>query len=186
MLFSKKEAIRLVSNFDPGDDGLAAKSKDLVLCLLQHGTKPFSPRTYWPGHITCTALILHPREPRVLVILHHRLQRWLLPGGHVEADDPSLDATAAREAEEETHVQLDKKFAPFLAGIDVHGIPPREQLPFHLHHDLIWCFRASNDKFEATAEAPKVRWVGQDDWEQLDLSESIRRTIQRATGNLNR
>lgn len=185
MLFSKKEVVRLVSAFEAGDDGLASKSKDLVLCLLEHGTKPFSARQYWPGHITCTALIFHPAEPRVLAIDHHRLRRWLLPGGHVENEDPSLDAAAAREAEEETHVQLDEQFQTFLAGIDVHGIPPKEQTPYHLHHDLIWCFRAASDRFETTPEAPKVAWVHRDQWDELDLTHSIRRTIQRASLRLN-
>jgi 8-oxo-dGTP pyrophosphatase MutT (NUDIX family) len=185
VLFSKKDVKRLVSDFEPGDDGLASKSQDLVLGLLEHGTKPFSARQYWPGHITCTALIFHPREPRVLAIDHHRLKRWLLPGGHVEQEDPSLDATAAREAEEETRVQLDKKFQTFLAGIDVHGIPPKEQTPYHVHHDLIWCFRAASDQFEITPEAPKVAWVHQNEWDDLDLSHSIRRTILRASLRLN-
>jgi 8-oxo-dGTP pyrophosphatase MutT (NUDIX family) len=185
VLFSKEDVIRLVSGFEPGDDGLAAKSQDLVLCLLEHGSNPFSSQQYLPGHITCTALIFHPREQRALAIHHHRLHRWLLPGGHVEETDTSLEAAAAREAEEETHVQLDRTHTPFLAGIDVHGIPPKGHLPFHLHHDLIWCFRASNDRFEITAEAPKVSWAHADEWDDLDLTQSIRRTIRRAARRLN-
>ncbi len=181
MQLKKKDVLRAVSAFEPGDDGLAAKSKDLVCLLLQHGSKPFSGRQFWPGHVTCTALILHPKEARVLVIHHHRLSRWLSPGGHVEKSDESLSAVAAREAKEETCVQLDPRFVPFLAGIDVHGIPPKQREPFHLHHDLIWCFRAASEKFEATAEAPEVLWARESDWESLDLTPSIRRSIERAT-----
>ena len=177
---TRKEATRVVSGFNPGDDGLAAKSQNLVLLLLEHGMKPFSARQFWPGHITCTALVFHPREERVLVMHHHRLLRWLLPGGHVEKDDESLDAVAVREAQEETHVQLDRRHAPFLAGIDVHGIPPKMREPYHLHHDLIWCFRASSERFEITAEAPEVMWAQESDWEGLDLSPSIRNSIRRA------
>ncbi len=184
MLFSNEHVIDLVSGFEPGDDGLASKSKDLVLCLLENGTNPFSPRQYWPGHITCTALVFHPRDSRTLAIYHHRLHRWLLPGGHVEEDDPSLAAAAAREGEEETRVQIDKNIAPFLAGIDVHGIPPKAQTPYHLHHDLIWCFRASSDNFEITPEAPEVEWIDPTQWDDLDLSESLRRSIQRASRTL--
>src|SRR4051794_16189927 len=181
MLLSRKEVTRVVAGFDPGDDGLAAKSKDLVALLLEHGTKPFSARQYWPGHITCTALVLHPQKPRVLLIHHHRLNRWLLPGGHVEKIDASLDAVAAREALEETHVELDHGSAPFLAGIDVHGIPPKQREPFHLHHDLIWCFRAASEQFETTEEAPEVTWADESDWPHLDLTPSIRTSIHRAT-----
>lgn len=181
MLLTKKETLRTVAAFDPGSDGLAAKSKDLIQMLLRHGVKPFSARQYWPGHITCTALIFHPTGPRVLVIHHHRLRRWLLPGGHVEASDTSLAAVAAREAQEETQVRIDRTRAPFLAGIDVHGIPPKQREPFHLHHDLIWCFRALSDECEVTTEALDLMWAHEEDWARLDLTPSIRLTIQRAT-----
>ena len=66
----------------------------------------FHARQFWPGHITCTALIFHPRDERVLLIHHHRLHRWLMPGGHVEESDASLNSVAAREADEETHVRI--------------------------------------------------------------------------------
>lgn len=187
MLITRKETARIVSGFDPGDDGLAIKSKELVQLLLHHGLKPFSPRQYWPGHITCTALIVHPgysQDQRVLMIHHHRLHRWLLPGGHVEKRDPSLDGVAAREAQEETSVQIDRSHTPFLAGIDVHGIPPKEREPYHLHHDLIWCFRAASEQFEITTEAPDAIWARESDWERLAVAPSIGNSIRRAAGRL--
>lgn len=175
---------RAVADFDPGDDGLAAKSKELVQLLLSQSADPFSATQFCPGHITCTALIFHPEthpgESSVLVIHHHRLQRWLLPGGHVEECDLSPDAVAAREAEEETRVQIDRRSAPFLAGIDVHGIPPKQDAPYHLHHDLIWCFRAASDRIEVTAEARDVMWARESDWDRLELTASIRNSIRRA------
>ncbi len=98
----------------------------------------------------------------------------------MEETDISLDRVAAREAQEETRVQLDLRYPSFLAGVDVHGIPPRKHEPSHLHHDLIWCFRASSDLFEITAEAPEVMWAQETDWGSLDLMPSIRRSIKRA------
>jgi len=174
------EAIQAVKDFDAGDDGMAAKSKDLVNHLLIHSAEPFSAQQFCPGHITCTALIFHPEEKRVLVIHHHRLLRWLLPGGHVEETDASLAAAAAREAFEETRVRIDSSRKPFLAGIDVHGIPGGKTKPFHLHHDLIWCFRAASDEFEITGEAPEVTWAHESDWARLDLTPGIRNSIRRA------
>lgn len=180
VLITRKETTRAVAAFAPGDDGQAAKSQELVLMLLRHGLKPFSPRQYWPGHITCTALIFHPAQPAVLTMHHHRLRRWLLPGGHVEKQDTSLHSAAAREAVEETCIELDRSVPPFLAGIDVHGIPPKEREPYHLHHDLIWCFRAANDRVKVTTEALDVKWANESDWERLDLTFSIRSSIRRA------
>ncbi len=112
---------------------------------------------------------------------HHRLRRWLLPGGHVEPEDESLAAAAAREAFEETAVCLDPSISGFLAVLDVHGIPPKKKEPFHLHHDLIWCFRALTETIEQSEEAPEVTCAGPDAWDRLGIAKSIRRSIQRAT-----
>jgi 8-oxo-dGTP pyrophosphatase MutT (NUDIX family) len=171
--------IELVESFDPGSDDLARKSRELTLGLLNHSAFPFSRHQFSPGHITCTALVAHPREPLVLFIDHHRLRRWLLPGGHVEPEDASLDLAAAREASEETGVQLDSTPA-ILVGIDVHGIPAKGTEPFHLHHDLIWWFQALSDQVQVPDEAHEVMWAGHSRWDEPDIAESIRRGIARA------
>jgi 8-oxo-dGTP pyrophosphatase MutT (NUDIX family) len=180
--FSGADALRLVLDFDAAADGLARKSRDLTLDLLRHTDSPFSRNQFTPGHITCTALVMHPYQPRVLLMHHHRLRRWLLPGGHVEKTDPNLAYTAAREAHEETAVSIDPHFAPVLAGIDVHGIPPKKSEPFHLHHDLIWQFRAETERIARTDEAPEVIWAAESDWDRLLVAESIRNSILRVSG----
>jgi 8-oxo-dGTP pyrophosphatase MutT (NUDIX family) len=129
-------------------------------------------------------LVRHPTEERCLFMLHHRLHRWLLPGGHVEKSDSSLAEAAAREALEETSVNIDKKVTPFLVGLDVHGIPPKRGKPFHLHHDLVWCFRAATDEITVTEEAHSVVWARPEDWNRLAVPESIRHSIRRAYHNL--
>ncbi len=173
------DAIETIEAFRPGGDDLARKSRELTLGLLRHSASPFSRSQFAPGHITCTALVRHPTKPLVLFMHHHRHRRWLLPGGHVEAEDESLAAAAAREAREETAVRVSPAYA-LLAGIDVHGIAPRKKEPFHLHHDLIWCFQALGETIEVTDEAPEVRWAGREDWDRLEIAESIRRSILRA------
>jgi 8-oxo-dGTP pyrophosphatase MutT (NUDIX family) len=178
------EACGLVETFDPGTDGLARKSRELTLDILRQTSAPFSRNQFAPGHITCTALVLHPAQSKALFIFHHRLQRWLLPGGHVEQSDASLAAAAAREAAEETLVQIAGNRAALLVGIDVHGIPGKKSEPFHLHHDLIWCFRALTDEIAITDEAPSVLWAEEADWDRLNVAHSIRNIIHRlkATG----
>jgi 8-oxo-dGTP pyrophosphatase MutT (NUDIX family) len=178
--FSAADALRIVLEFDPGDDGLARKSRELTVDLLRQTASPFSRHQFEPGHITCTALVLHPSEPRVLLMHHHRLRRWLLPGGHVEMSDADLASAARREAREETAVQIDPRFQPALAGVDVHGIPANKGEPFHLHHDLIWCFRAETDCIAETDEAPEVMWATATDCERLGVAQSIRNSIERA------
>ncbi len=173
------DAAELVQRFDPGADGAARKSQELVLGLLRQSSAPFSRNQFAPGHITCTALVLHPTQPLVLMMHHHRLHRWLLPGGHVEPEDISLAAAAAREAMEETNVRIDAGVPSVLAGIDVHGIPPKKQEPYHLHHDLIWFFRAVSEKIETSDEAPRVMWASGAEADQLQIAESIRQSIYR-------
>jgi 8-oxo-dGTP pyrophosphatase MutT (NUDIX family) len=180
MTISASDALDLIERFDPGGDGLALKSRELAANLLRYSDAPFSRNQFAPGHLTCTALVFHPEEMKVLMMLHHRLRRWLLPGGHIEESDASLSDAAAREALEETLVQIDPHHATLLAGIDVHGIPAKNDEPFHLHHDLIWSFRALTPEIELTEEAPSIVWAGQEDWEQLNVADSIRYSILRA------
>ena len=182
-------AIEIVEAFDPGPDGLARKSRELVLGLLRESPAPFSRDQFEPGHITCTALVFHPSQPLVfsgalvLMMHHHRLHRWLLPGGHVELVDPSLSAAAAREAVEETAVLLEPSFTPMLVGIDVHGIPAKKDEPYHLHHDLIWRLPAASEQIAVTDEAPQVMWASDNDFDRLQIADSIRNAVRRA-GNL--
>ena len=183
-LFTAAQACGIVEAFGAGTDGytddLARKSQELVLGLLRLTPDPFSRDQFTPGHITCTALVRHPVSSAVLFMHHHRLHRWLLPGGHVEREDASPHAAAAREALEETHIKLDLFVAPVLAGIDVHGIPAKKDEPYHLHHDLIWCFRALTDEISISDEAPSVRWAVPDEWDDMGVAESIRRSIRRS------
>ena len=179
-LITAPQALETVEAFDAGTDDLARKSQELTAGLLRLTPHPFARKQFNPGHVTCTALVLHPSRPAVLFMHHHRLHRWLLPGGHVEPEDVTLPSAAAREALEETSVILDPAFAPVLAGIDVHGIPPKPDEPFHLHHDLIWCFRAASDVIAVSEEAPSVRWAANTEWDELGLADSIRRSIGRS------
>src|SRR5436305_15267957 len=82
--------------------GHALKSIDLILMLLDCSPAPFSRDQFAPGHITTSGLVLSPDGDRILILHHRRLDRWLLPGGHVETTDPTIEAAAAREVLEET------------------------------------------------------------------------------------
>jgi len=59
-------------------------------------------RTCSPGHLTAGTLVLSADLDRVLLNLHGRARRWFHFGGHWEAGDASLLATATREATEES------------------------------------------------------------------------------------
>jgi 8-oxo-dGTP pyrophosphatase MutT (NUDIX family) len=170
----------LVSNFSDSSDGEAFKSRDLVLMLLECTPAPFSREQFTPGHITATGLVLAPDEERVLLVHHRRLDRWLLPGGHVEAEDGTAGDTARREVIEETGAALADKSEPPLAGIDVHGIPAKGSEPYHLHHDLIFLFQATSDRLQVSAESHDVAWCHPRDFQRYAIPGNVRRAYQRA------
>jgi 8-oxo-dGTP pyrophosphatase MutT (NUDIX family) len=175
---STAEALGLVRAFEAWPE--EEKSRELILALLESTDAPFSRDQFQPGHITCTAVVLHPNGRQFLVMHHHRHQRWLLPGGHVETSDATLSDTARREAMEETAVKIRGSAPARLAGMDVHGIPARQREPFHLHHDLIFAFSAASEEFALTAEAPRIAWCAADEFERYRLPSSIVRAAWRA------
>jgi 8-oxo-dGTP pyrophosphatase MutT (NUDIX family) len=178
---SAAEALALVRTFEASPE--EEKSRELILALLELTEAPFSRHQFHPGHVTCTALVVHPDRRRFLLMHHHRHQRWLLPGGHVEESDVTLGDTARREAIEETAVRIRDAGPARLAGVDVHGIPARKGEPFHLHHDLIFGFTAESEAFALTEEAPSVAWCGAGEFDRYQLPSSIIRAAARALRN---
>ena len=146
--------------------------------LLRWSPEPFARTTYNPGHVTCTGCVMSPDLQQVLLVHHRRLERWLLPGGHVESTDASARDTARREVMEETGVQTTGD-APVLVGLDVHAIPSNAREPLHLHHDLIWGFFGVSQDARCSHESRAVMWCGLDQFERYDLPGSIRRAVLR-------
>jgi 8-oxo-dGTP pyrophosphatase MutT (NUDIX family) len=169
------DALRVVKDFRPSPE--EQKSWELTVALLELTEAPFSRHQFQPGHITCSALVFAPDGKRVLLMHHHRHQRWLLPGGHVEQEDASLADAARRETEEETGV-VTVNGAARLTGMDVHGIPAHKGEPFHLHHDLIWALKAESDTFACTDEAPRIAWCKLEDLNDYAVPANIIRAAQ--------
>jgi 8-oxo-dGTP pyrophosphatase MutT (NUDIX family) len=170
----------LVSTFSSAAGSGEEKSRELVLQLLQHTPAPFSRDQFLPGHITCTGLVLHPERDAFLIVHHRRLDRWLLPGGHVEPEDPEIWETARREVVEETGARIVSAGVPALMGVDVHGIPANHREPFHLHHDLIFEFRAASIKMTPAEEVRQVAWCDLNTRESYDLPGNILIALRRA------
>ena len=179
VLILPDDVARLLREFLPNEDGEAVKSRELTLALLDWSPDPFSRALFTPGHITCTGVVLSPRRKRVLLVHHARLDRWLLPGGHVEPEDITVAHTAAREVVEETGVQLSSD-APAIVGVDVHSIPPNTREPLHLHHDLIFAFQAESKQCRCSIESREVAWCKLDEFDSYGLPDSIRRSVLRA------
>ena len=174
-----QDVARLLRDFSPNGDGEAAKSCELTVALLEWSPSPFSRDLFTPGHVTCTGVVLSPRQKRVLLVHHRRLDRWLLPGGHVESGDATAGDTAKREVLEETGAQLSVE-PPRLVGVDVHPIPSNGREPLHLHHDLIFAFQAESKMCQCSPESRDVAWCSLDEFDAFAVPGSIRRSVLRA------
>jgi 8-oxo-dGTP pyrophosphatase MutT (NUDIX family) len=160
-------------------DGQALKSCELASMLLANSPAPFSRHQFSPGHITCTGLVLAPDGVRLLLVHHGRLDRWLAPGGHVEPEDAEIWDSARREVIEETGVRLSSERIPQLAGADVHGIPAKGQEPYHLHHDLLFAFRATSDEFRLSDESLAITWCAPGDFGRNEVPANLIRAYAR-------
>ncbi|WP_243373081.1 NUDIX hydrolase [Microvirga solisilvae] len=131
-------------------------------------------RSTFPGHVTTSAFILDGTGRRILLIHHRSLARWLQPGGHYEVPE-TLQASALREAFEETGVPnltLDPWHAASGLPIDIdsHLIPARPQKgePEHWHHDIRYVVRA-----EEGAVRPDLVEVHEAAWRDVAELEGI-------------
>ncbi|MEV0301540.1 NUDIX hydrolase [Streptomyces prasinus] len=105
-------------------------------------------RSEFRGHATAGAVLVN-LEGRVLHIHHNALDRWLLPGGHVEAEDVTLSGAALRELVEEAGLDGGAVALahPAPLHIDLHPIPANDAKgePAHFHADFRFLFRLDRD-----------------------------------------
>jgi 8-oxo-dGTP pyrophosphatase MutT (NUDIX family) len=174
-------AIALLRRFDPDSDERATRSLARSLALLARSPEPFARTTFDPGHLTASGIVLSADARDVLLIFHRRLERWLQPGGHVEPEDADLPAAAEREVREETGVPLDASLPRVVVGVDVHEIPPREpDEPAHLHHDVVFRFRAAPGALPAPEHGRSVVWCPVDQLDRYAVDEPLKRSVTRA------
>lgn len=165
----------------PHDDEEAAHLAS-ILALVAGASDPFS-RDHWtPGHVTCSAFVLHPTTPALALIEHAKLGRWLQPGGHSEVGDRDTGAGARREVEEETGLSglLELLGRPF--DVDVHVIPARKGDPAHEHHDVRWLFRAdpeAGDGLQALDGVLAAQWVPLGEVERWETDASVLRAVRK-------
>ena len=144
------------------------------------GGADLTSRATIPLHVTCGAAVVNDRG-RVLMLHHRALDRWLLPGGHIEQADASLVGAALRELEEETGIPWQQAVSPPALDttpldIDVHEIPanPAKGEPAHCHADFRFAFWVRDaDVRVQLEEVTAFAWRDPSDLHTARLTEKV-------------
>ncbi|MFQ6010091.1 MAG: NUDIX hydrolase [Candidatus Aenigmatarchaeota archaeon] len=104
---------------------------------------------------------------RILLVHHAKLDKWLPPGGHIEANE-TPDEAILREIKEETGIDAEFIQKEEIPKDKNDSIVIQLALPFyanvhnvgdHNHACLFYLCRAKNDKVTLSHESKGHRWV---------------------------
>ncbi|GAB0175007.1 MAG: NUDIX hydrolase [Candidatus Altimarinota bacterium] len=132
------------------------------------------------GHITGSLFIVNENHTKVLLMFHHKLQKWLQFGGHADGEIDVL-SVAIREFQEESGIQEEPRIIGEICDIDIHTIPARHSEPEHLHFDILFLASIS-ESVSMQKEVGKVedlKWVDISDIEDYSTEEKVLRVIQK-------
>jgi 8-oxo-dGTP pyrophosphatase MutT (NUDIX family) len=139
-------------------------------------------RTCRDGHLTASAWIVDPARQRTLLTHHHKLDRWLQLGGHVDGN-PNLAEAAMREAREESGLAGLRLVSPEIFDVDRHRIPARGDEPEHWHFDVRFLIEADPaEPLAISSESKDLAWVALNEVARLNPSESLARMVRKTVG----
>jgi 8-oxo-dGTP pyrophosphatase MutT (NUDIX family) len=131
----RRRLISILRRLQPEDES-EVQGLQRTQVLLARGGRPFD-RSSLPGHITASAFVFTSPPNHLLLIRHPTLNRWLQPGGHIEAVDASVLQAAIREVHEETGLaDLLSPLGEVPLDVEVQDIPATKSMPAHQHHDI--------------------------------------------------
>jgi 8-oxo-dGTP pyrophosphatase MutT (NUDIX family) len=130
---------------------------------------------------TASALIVH--DNKVLLLLHHKMQLWLPPAGHVELNEHPIEALY-REVEEETGLTKEHltMITPYTDNLSIERDPAQNKvlpMPFdmdvhtvndggHRHIDFAYILISDTDKvFREEDKADELAWFTLDQIDKL-------------------
>ena len=126
---------------------------------------------------TVSAYVLHPTEPKILMIKHRKIGKWLQPGGHIELNENPIQALT-HELEEETGLkpedytllqpdQLTKLQHNVLLPVPFY-MNQHEIDKGHKHIDMAYIAKANTDRLTETPDgADDIRWCGIEELQQF-------------------
>ena len=150
--------------------------------LLAAPPGPLRDRKTAPGHLTASGILFDPSAQVVLLVHHRGLNRWLQPGGHLEAGELPPEA-ARREVMEETGIEVGRMGdAAEPVDIDSHQIPANDKKneAGHTHHDFRFAFAV--DRKMVSLHLQEIE-VADANWIRLNdprFPDDLRRCVSRA------
>lgn len=160
-------AIDDLARYSPAEPRQRELREEFLTHCRQHPRAGGS-RDCRPAHLTASSLICSADGQAVVLVFHRKLQRWLQTGGHIEPSDPSLAEAAAREASEESGLELGDS-AGGIVHLDAHPVPCGGSPAVHL--DVRYLFLADRRNTPSVSdESEQVRWFDLADLPDTDSS----------------
>lgn len=132
------------------------------------------------GHFTASAWVVNKAVTHCLLLHHHKLGKWLQPGGHADGEADLLKV-ASKELAEETGIKSTTLLKQGIFDIDIHTIPARKDVPQHLHYDIRYIFVADgNLPIQRNHESNEVKWISFYEADALCQNDSISRMIKKS------
>ena len=142
-------------------------------------------------HYTSTVLIFSQESPiRVLLMHHKKFDKWMPPGGHIEADENPIQAVI-REAQEESNIDIrpyleenkiidDRAISLPLPSfileekIDAHGDHPE-----HFHIDMVYAVEVPYQEVKHSAEeSHDIGWFTEEAMKDLSMFANVEHEIE--------
>lgn len=109
--------------------------------------------------ISGSAWIFNPRNGKVLLTHHKKMDKWVQLGGHIEKVDlENIQATAQREAIEESGIPDISLLCTEIFNIDIY-LYTHTDTPYYLY-DFCFLFSTTHDKLQPSGdESKQIKWV---------------------------
>ena len=169
-----------LKSFDPADVDQAVLRTAYLEAISEAGEKML-----WKGladeHVTASCFVFSEDLDQILLTFHRKGQFWVQFGGHLEKDDDSLEASALREAREESGIES-LQLTGGVVDLDLHRL--HGGFTCAAHWDIGFTALVSADaEFGVSDESESVEW-----WSVDQLPESappdLARRIERALKSL--
>jgi 8-oxo-dGTP pyrophosphatase MutT (NUDIX family) len=146
----------------------------------QLGDKEFTATVY---------IISQEKPPRILLVHHKKYDKWMPPGGHIEAGENPYQAVI-REALEETGIDitnylpkpkkaLEATFLPAPRWIIEGQIEPYGDQPMHYHIDLGYVVTLPHQVVKHQKdEAHNIGWFTQQEIEKLAMFDDVKQKFE--------